>query len=87
MKITKELAKFLAEEGALTKFIDNYNELYHQAMEIVIRPINQTLINSIGTTFSWGNSPEGFQYWDDLHEKHATQQFIRFFEHYKHISQ
>jgi hypothetical protein len=57
MKITKELAKFLAEEGALTKFIDNYNKMDGD-------PFTPGSILQCG--FNWFRSPQGYSYWSSL---------------------
>jgi hypothetical protein len=65
MKITKHLAQFLAEEGVLTEFVVNH--------------INQNgkddnfIISGVGHGFTWSKTPEGYEYWNYLHEKHVLR--------------
>jgi hypothetical protein len=70
MKITKHLAQFLAEEGALTKFIDNLHKGGN----------NNIITNQITTAFSWHSTPEGMNYWEDLHYKYKLLKTLRYNE-------
>jgi hypothetical protein len=63
MKITKELAKFLAEEGSLTKFIDNYESQTPSLLNA-----NFVIMSIIVCGFEWRITPEGYEYWSRLNE-------------------
>ena len=65
MKITKDLAQFLAEEGALTQFVDNHINQYDKD--------DNFIIYGVGHGFTWSKTPEGYEYWNYLHEKHCTR--------------
>jgi hypothetical protein len=67
MKITKPLAQFLANEGALTKFVVNH--------------INQNgkkhnfLIHNFRLGFMWYLTPEEYDYWEALSDKYEAYCF------------
>ena len=65
MKITKHLATFLAEEGILTQFIDNHVKQFGED--------HNPIIYTVSHGFSWHNTPEGQEYWNELHFKHCTR--------------
>ena len=65
MKITNELAKFLAEEGALTQFIDNHINQDGENSPHIIR--------GVSPGFVWRNTPEGEEYWLNLCKKYDRQ--------------
>jgi hypothetical protein len=60
MKISIELAKFLANEGVLTQFISNHKKYPR-------KEINPSL--TISNAFLWSLTPEGTRLWRKLHEK------------------
>jgi hypothetical protein len=62
MKISKKLAKFLAEEGVLTKFIDNHIDQHGT--------YTSYLITMVTSGFTWIHTPEGQKYWEKLNAKY-----------------
>jgi hypothetical protein len=68
MRFTKRLAKFLADEGALTRFIDNLHGSGTSP---------NFLIEDVSSGFVWRNTPEGEEYWEDLHYKYKLLKMLR----------
>jgi hypothetical protein len=68
MKISKPLAKFLAEEGALTIFVDNHVNQYGKDNTFIIR--------GVGSGFTWYKTPEGYEYWSRLNETFIVYEII-----------
>jgi hypothetical protein len=62
MKITKELAQFLADEGVLTQFV--YNHIFQYGKD------HTFIIRGVSPAFTWRKTPEGHNYWLRLHYKY-----------------
>ena len=51
------------------KFIRNYNATDNIPLEEYLRNEYDSLYDFIAYSFSWGNTPEGFHYWDVISER------------------
>lgn len=60
------LAEFLARKGALIEFMENV--LKHRVGS-PIKEISLALGDQISSSFAWGDTPQGFEYWQELAEE------------------
>jgi hypothetical protein len=67
MKITKQLATFLANEGSLTRFINNYTNEIHKYGDFNIT------ISEMTSGFQWSESTEGIDFWIMLASKYNNE--------------
>ena len=65
--LPKNLKDFLVENNCLEQFINNhYNRFEHDITEFGKPNLN------IDNAFTWNNTPEEQDFWDDLHELYCN---------------
>ena len=65
------LREFLKQKRTLVKFrancrLDRTNEIRTKTEAEAYITEKATFINAIVSAFTWGKTPEGYDYWDDL---------------------
>lgn len=69
-----KLSKFLKKNNAYKKFIKNFDKRYFKKESITFNLL------CIVTSFNWGNSPEGYDYWFTLSEKWKDKDRLKVYD-------
>ena len=67
--IREELEDFLRQEGVLELFIENSKKHYSSISRIPVWDVQ-----SIRVAFTWHNTKEGWNYWNDVNNKWGDYQ-------------